>query len=152
MLDNDNIDDTVDSIINQIKSQGHNLRNVEKKYPTLDKEGLEKFVIDNASIVITDSVEMVQALKNEVLAGADGKTVEAVSELVKAVTGAIDALSKLKLSDDKIKGQREIKQMEIEARQHDPSVNPNVLTFSREEVLKRMITMKNTSSDTIVDV
>lgn len=132
------IDRDVDSIIAQIKNQGKSLKNVEKEKPELRKEDLEKFIIDNAASVVSDSIEMVQSLKLDVMAGGDSKMVEATAELVKAVTGAIDALSKLKLSEDKIKGQKEIKQMDIDNKKISDDEKPNGLFISREEIISKL--------------
>ena len=84
MSDNDDLDRDVDNIISQIKNQGKTLKKVEREKPNLQKEDLEKFVIDNASLIIDDSIEMIQALKIDVIAGADPKMVESISELLKA--------------------------------------------------------------------
>lgn len=130
----------VNDIVSQIKNQSKSLKKVDKVYPELKKEDLEQFVIDNASKVIVDSVDMIQELKDDVVASGDGKTIEAVSELVKAVTGAIDALSKLKLSDDRIKAQKEIKEMDIASRQIEDKNSPLSIgiSISREELLKHL--------------
>jgi uncharacterized protein Yka (UPF0111/DUF47 family) len=149
----DEIDRDVDSIISQIKNQGKSLKNVEREKPELKKEDLEKFIIDNAASVVADSIEMVQSLKLDVMAGGDSKMVEATAELVKAVTGAIDALSKLKLSDDKIKGQKEIKQMEIESKNIDgPTGGQSGLFISREDLIKNLLNKTDEIASNIVDV
>lgn len=149
----DEIDRDVDSIISQIKNQGKSLKNVEREKPELKKEDLEKFIIDNAASVVADSIEMVQSLKLDVMAGGDSKMVEATAELVKAVTGAIDALSKLKLSDDKIKGQKEIKQMEIESKAIDgPTGGQSGLFISREDLIKNLLNKKEELPSDIVDI
>lgn len=144
----DEIDRDVDSIISQIKNQGKSLKTIEKDKPELTKEDLEKFIIDNAASVVSDSIEMVQSLKIDVMSGGDSKMVEATAELVKAVTGAIDALSKLKLSEDKIKGQKEIKQMEIESRKNESSEQESGLFISREDVVKHLLNKKATEKIT----
>jgi uncharacterized protein Yka (UPF0111/DUF47 family) len=136
----DELDRDVDSIIFQIKNQGKSIKNIEKERPELKKEDLEKFIIDNAASVVADSIEMVQGLKTDVLAGGDAKMVEATAELVKAVTGALDALSKLKLSDDKLKGQKELKQMEIDSKISDSPLNgKSGLFISREDLIKNLL-------------
>jgi hypothetical protein len=87
----------------------------------------------------------------EVLAGADSKLIESVSELVKATTSAIDALSKLKISEDKIKAQKEITQMNIQAkiiRDEEENSTPK-LTFTRNDIIK-LLNQKEESP--VVDV
>lgn len=141
----DELDHDVDSIIAQIKNQGKSIKNVEKERPELKKEDLEKFVIDNAASVVVDSIEMIQSLKMDVMAGGDSKMVEATAELVKAVTGAIDALSKLKLNDDKLRGQKELKQMDIESKTiGDSSISQSGIFLSREEVIKNLFRRDDT--------
>jgi hypothetical protein len=147
------LDRDVDSIISQIKNQGRSLKRVEVEKPELKKEDLEKFIIDNAASVVADSIEMVQSLKTDVMAGGDPKMVEATAELVKAITGAIDSLSKLKLSDDKLKGQKEIKQMDIEAKTLENTSQQSGLFISREDLIKNLLNRKEeTSPENIVDV
>ena len=135
----DELDRDVDNIIFQIKNQGKNLKTVQRDRPELQKEDLERFVIDNASTVVMDSIEMVQSLKMDVMAGGDSKMVEAVSELVKATTAAIEALSKLKMSDDKLKGQKELKQMDIDSKtSDDENITSSGIYISRQELLNKL--------------
>lgn len=139
MEDDEDLDRDVDSIIAQIKNQGKSIKNVEKARPELNKEDLEKFIIDNAASVVADSIEMIQSLKLDVMAGGDSRMVESTAELVKAVTGAIDALSKLKLSDDKIKAQKEIKKMDIDAKGEAQLLGNQAGVFlSREEIIRNL--------------
>jgi hypothetical protein len=139
MDEEEDLDRDVDSIIAQIKNQGKTIKNVEKERPELNKEDLEKFIIDNAASVVADSIEMIQSLKIDVMAGKDSRIVESTAELVKAVTGAIDALSKLKLSDDKIKAQKDIKKMDIDAKGDQLALGNQAGVFlSREEIIKNL--------------
>lgn len=153
----DEIEQDVDSIIAQIKNQGKSLKKAEREKTELRKEDLEKFIIDNAASVVSDSIDMIQSIKGDVLAGADSKTIEAAAELVKAVTGAIDSLSKLKLSDDKLIGQKELKKMEIDAKVENLQNNQQGLFISREEIFKRLfdekkLENKTEETDGVIDV
>jgi len=140
MDEEEELERDVDNIISQIKNQSKSLKVIEKERPELKKEDLEAFIIKNASEVVMDSIEMVQSLKLEVMAGADSKMIESVSELVKATTAAIDSLSKLKLAEDKIKSQKELKQMDIEAKTSEGTTESSGLFISREELLKHILT------------
>ena len=136
--DDDFLNAEVDDIISQIKNQSKIVNQLPKEQPNLKKEDLEEFVITNAGKVVNHSLEMVENLKLEVLTGADSKLIESVSELVKATTSAIDALSKLKISEDKIKAQKEITQMNIQAkiiRDEEENSTPK-LTFTRNDIIK----------------
>ena len=140
MNDEDDLDRDVDNIIFQIKNQGKILKDVEKEKPDLQKEDLEKFVIDNAASVVSDSIDMIQSLKADVMAGGDSRMIEATAELVKAVTGAIESLSKLKLADDKLKSQKELKQMDINSKTTEAITGgQSGLFISREDLIKQLL-------------
>jgi replicative DNA helicase len=149
--DDDFLNAEVDDIISQIKNQSKIVNQLPKNKPDLKKEDLEEFVITNAGKVVNHSLEMVENLKLEVLAGADSKLIESVSELVKATTSAIDALSKLKISEDKIKAQKEITQMNIQAKiiRDEEESNTPKLSFTRNDILK-LLNQKDESL--VVDV
>ncbi len=141
----DELDRDVDSIIFQIKNQGKSLKTVEKDKPELKKEDIETFILENASAIVLDSVEMVQSLKQDVMAGGDSKMVESISELVKATTAALETLSRMKMSDDKLKGQKELKQMDIDAKLiAGESSETSGIFLSREELLKHLFVKKDT--------
>lgn len=136
--DDNSLDDEVEDIISQIKNQSKNLKRPELVVPDLTKEGLEEFVIKNAGKVVNHSLEMMEQLKREVMAGADSKMIESVSELVKATTSAIDSLTKLKIAEDKNKNQKEITQMNIDAKisKNDEDDGTPKLSFTRNDILK----------------
>ena len=149
--DDDFLNAEVDDIISQIKNQSKIVNKLPKEQPNLKKEDLEEFIITNAGKVVNHSLEMVENLKLEVLAGADSKLIESVSELVKATTSAIDALSKLKISEDKINAQKEITQMNIQAKiiRDEEENNTPKLTFTRNDIIK-LLNQKEESP--VVDV
>lgn len=139
----DALDKDVDDIISQLKNRKNIFATVEKENPNLSKEDVEKFVIDNAATVISDCVGMLQELRETVRGEADFKLVMSIAELAKATTSAIDALSKLKLSDDKIKAQKEIKQMDINAKSSAiEEKRDDALYLSREDLIKSLRSYK----------
>jgi hypothetical protein len=148
--DDDFLNDEVEDIISQIKNQSKNLKKPAQNQPDLKKEDLENFVIVNAGKVVNHSLEMVENLKTEVLAGADSKLIESVSELVKATTSAIDALSKLKIAEDKLKSQKEITQMNIDAKiSKENEDDSSKLTFTRNDIIKLL---EKKEEPTVVDI
>ena len=144
---NDDLDQDVDNIIFQLKNQSKEIKNVQKIRPELTKDGIEKFILDNASDVITGTVEMINSLSHDVQQSADPEMIESVSSLIKSFTSAVDTLAKLKLSDDKIKGQRELKQMDIESKiiSTDENSKTQGLHLSREELISLMFDRKTST-------
>lgn len=151
MNDDEELDIEVDNIINQIKNQSKSLKNVSKERPELKKEDLEAFILANASTIVLDSVEMIQSLKMDVMAGGDAKMVESAAELVKATTAAVDSLARMKMSDDKIKSQKELKKMDIDSKSPEVIGNTSGLFISREDLLKHLLgnKKKNVEEPTI---
>lgn len=151
MNEDEELDLEVDNIIFQIKNQSKSLKKVEKERPELRKEDLETFVLANASAIVLDSIEMIQSLKTDVMAGGDPKMVESVSELVKATTSALDSLSRLKMADDKIKSQKELKIMDIDSKSPELLGNSPGIFISREEAFRLFLdkNKKNIEEPTI---
>ncbi len=145
--EDDFLNEEVDDIISQIRNQGKLLKKPEAVAPDLSKEDLEGFIIKNAGKVVNNSLEMMERMKIEVLAGADAKMIESVSELVKATTSAIDSLAKLKISEDKIKAQKEITQMNIDAKVSKEEDDTPKLTFTRNDILKMLDNKEPTTVD-----
>jgi hypothetical protein len=141
MSEYDDLDQDVDDIINQIKSKSNKLQTISKDRPELNKEDIEKFIIDNASEVVADCVDMIQSVKLDVQAGGDSRLISSAAELVGAFTSAIDTLSKLKLSDDKLKTQKELKEMDIKIKLENTSNNSGIY-LNREEVIKHLLNYK----------
>jgi hypothetical protein len=139
------IDKDVDSIISQLKDRNKSMKKAAREMTTLNKEDIEKFIIDNAAAVVTHSLEMIEDMKDITIAGGESEAIEAMAELVKATTGAIDSLSKLKLADDKIKAQKQLKEMDINSKKiGDSGVGASGIYISREELIKELV---KTSSD-----
>ena len=141
----DEIDAEVEDIISQIKNQSKLLKKAETEKIPLKKEDMEEFILKNASAIVQDAVELVGELKTDILAGADSRLIESYSELVRAATSAIDSLTKLKLSDDKIKAQKEITQMNIDSKQtsDDEVDGKRGFLLSREEVIAALMNKKD---------
>jgi len=138
-----NPDNDVDNIINQLKKQGGILKKVEKNKDKskLSEEELKGFIIDSAQDVVEGCKDMLCELQDALKCDPSPSMVESYSCLVNAFTGAIDTLSKLKLSDDRIKAQKEIKQMDIDHKNSSAEKNllentPSGIFLSREDALK----------------
>jgi len=145
----DKVDNDVDNIISQLKSQTKSFQpSAIKEKVTLEKKDIEEFILNNASSVVTGCVDMLQTLTEEVRDGADARMIESIAELAKAATSAIDALSKLKLSDDKIKGQKEIKQMDLDAKSTEnlPNNNGSGIYLNREDLIKHLVSYKESKA------
>jgi hypothetical protein len=149
--DDEELDNEVNDIISQIKNQSKNIKQAEKEKIPLNKEDISDFIIQNAANIVGTGVEIVEELKREILAGADSKLIESYSELIRACNSGVDILLKFKIAEDKNKNQREIAQMNIDAKitKNEEDENTPKLTFTRNDILKLL---EKKEEPTVVDI
>lgn len=106
----------------------------------LKEEDLKQFILNNSGRVVRDSIQMINNIKGKANSVATAEALEGVASVIKAGTSAIESLQKIQLQNDKIIAQKEIKQMDIEAKKmlkHD-SDDGKVLKVTREEAIKAL--------------
>lgn len=149
MFDDDDYDleGRANDIISQIKNQGKTLKKVERQaeeHPELNKEDVDKFILEQASNVIRDSASVISELKDNLLIGATANDAIAFAEVLKSFTSAVEILNKRQIADDKNKTQKEIKTMDIESKKEIAEEdNTNRLMLSQNEIIKHMLTLGN---------
>ena len=149
--DDEELDNEVNDIISQIKNQSKNFKKEETEIPELNRENLEELLLKTASKVIAHSVEVMEKMKDDVIASADSKMLEAYSAHTKSTTSALETLLKFKNAEDKIKAQKEIAQMNIDAKvtKNEEDENTPKLTFTRNDILKLL---EKKEEPTVLDV
>lgn len=147
--DDEELDNEVNDIISQIKNQSKNFKKEETEIPELNRENLEELLLKTASKVIAHSVEVMEKMKDDVIASADSKMLEAYSAHTKSTTSALETLLKFKNAEDKIKAQKEITQMNIDAKvtKNEEDENAPKLTFTRNDILKLLEKKKDDDDD-----
>lgn len=138
-------------IIAQLKDIPKEAKNIanKKDIEPLEKEKVEQFIIDNSSKLIQDSMEMIDNMKEVVFHVPDADNISSLAELIKASTGAIEALNKLVTQDKKSLTQLQVKQLDIQSKQLlQDKEQENKLKISREEVLKKLLTGDIIENDT----
>jgi hypothetical protein len=147
------IEKDIDNIISQLKNSNYSMKKVEKEQPNLTHEEVDDFILKQASQVISDASQAISDIKDTVSRGGTANDIIAFSELIKAFSSAVDILGKRKIADNKNKTQKEIKQMDIDAKADSGESNPDGiarLELTREEVFKLILSNKN--PDKIIDV
>ncbi len=119
----------------------------------LDKEDLEKFILNNAGKLIKQSVEIVGDVKQYVETAPEHRDVVSLAELIKASSSAIESLSKVLVQDKRDKTQRDVKQMDIQGKKEllQGEFNAKVM-LSRDDVMKELMKDVNKVQDDIVDI
>lgn len=106
----------------------------------LEKNEVEDFVIQQSARLIKETNELILSMKDYIAHSPESKEILAISELIKASTGAIDTLNKINLAEKKDKTVKEIKLMDIASKKELKSTeNENRITFTREEILKQLM-------------
>lgn len=106
----------------------------------LDREDLEQFILNNQSTLIKDSVDVLQIMKQYVASAPNAEDIGSFAELLKATSTAIDNLTKLHTSNQRVDTQVKLKTMDIEAKKEINNDNNMMkLVGTREEIFKKML-------------
>lgn len=133
-------------IIEQLKNIPKEAKQVTAKpqMEPLEKEEVEQFIIDKSSKLISDSMEMIENMKEVVFHVPDADNVSSLAELIKASTSAIETLNKLVTQDKKSQTQIQVKQLDIQSKKMlQDSEQDHKLKLSREDILKNLIDGKD---------
>jgi hypothetical protein len=140
--DDNSLDDNIDSLIDQLKGSNAMSNELTKKAEDfhLDKSELEQFILDNQGALIRDSVDIVQLMKQYVASAPNAEDIGSFAELLKATSTAIDNLAKLQITKQRTDSQKEIKQMDIDAKKNINDDNNRMkLIGTREEIFNRLV-------------
>ena len=142
-VDDDNsLDDNIDSLIDQLKGSNAMSNELTKKADDfhLDRDELEQFILDNQGALIRDSVDIIQLMKQYVASAPNAEDISSFAELLKATSTAIDNLAKLQITKQRTDSQKEIKQMDIDAKKNlNDDNNRMQLIGTREEIFNRLV-------------
>jgi hypothetical protein len=149
--DDEELDNEVNDIISQIRNQSKNFEEAKIETPDLNKDSLEKILLDNAAKVVAYSVHVMEQMTSQVTSANDAELLTAFSSHTKATTSALETLLKFKNAEDKIKAQKEIAQMNIDAKisKGDDDDGTPKLTFTRNDILKLL---EKKEEPTVLDV
>lgn len=140
MDDNSELDNTVNSLLNQLKTVPTVAKKAkETSSDNISRENLEKFVVQYASRLVENATESVEYIKDNVQAAPTAEDVVSLSELIKSTAGAIEILNKIVINKEKLENSVKIKEMDVNNKREELEVKTNVFLASREDVLKQLI-------------
>lgn len=144
MSEDEELEKDVDSILDQLKQQSKSLKEAKKNPPpTLKKEDMEQFIIDKASEIVHGCVDVIGVIQDEIRCAPDPKLIESGATFINAFTSALDALSKLEINSQKIKAQKEMKEMDISVKLlANEETESKGVYISREELIKGLLDHK----------
>ena len=135
------VDIVVDDLLSQLKGASVARKELEKDEFNLDKEELEKFLLNYSGKLIKGTVDYVEEVKQFITSAPDSKDVDALSKLVGASASAIESLNKILLQDKANEAKIQVKQMDIESKKElqDKNSERLGLSINGEELLKQLI-------------
>ena len=134
-------DINIDSLVNQLKDS----TTVSNKIQTnqnlpVGKDDIEDFVIQNSSKLITQSLEVMESVKDYIMASGDPDSISSLADLINASSKSIESLNKLVVQNKRTATTLLAKKMDAEAKYAiEEKKNENVLVSTREEVFKRIL-------------
>jgi|TARA_B110000495_G_scaffold155235_1_gene138531 hypothetical protein len=153
-MSEDNIDDDafegVNDLIEQLQGGTGEISDIVEasEKVNLSRDDLEEFILENQATLIKDSVDVLQIMKQYVAAAPNAEDVESFAELLRATSTAIDNLTKLHTSNQRVDTQVKVKQMDIDAKKiNNDNNNKTMLIGTREEIFKKML-----SDSSVIDI
>lgn len=133
-------DEDIKSLVDQLKESSKLAKNIDKPEFVLNKEDLEQFILNNTGKLINDSMETIDNIKEYIISAPEPEDVHSLAELYKASTGAIEALNKVLLQQQKSSTQIAVKTMDIQSKQAlAESKDKDKITFTRDEIFDQLI-------------
>lgn len=144
------IDDAVDDILSQIKDHKTTTTEIKKVEEEFDPEKLEAFILNKTSALVNTSIDMVEDVKDYISSAPENRDVASLAELIRASTGAIDTLNKLHASKEGNKVKKELKQIDVEAKERmNIADNQTKVLLSRDDIMKALM---DEEGENVVDV
>ena len=145
-------DPKVDELISQLQDmsvvnddEATNQAEQSQDNQPLSPEELEAFVIQNSSQLVNRSLNAIDQIKDVITASGDPDSISALSELIRASSGALEGLNKLVVQNKRTDTTLTAKKMDAQAKYAiEEKKNENALLASRDEMFKLL--MKNANA------
>ena len=152
MDEDQELDNTVNSILHQLKDTTTLAKKVEKVPDQVNKEALENFVIQYASRLIENATESVEYIKDSVQAAPTSNDVISLAELIKSTSSALEVLNRIVVNNKKTEAAINIKRMDVESKREELDVKVNAgLIASREEIMNNLFKKAKDIEATIIE-
>jgi malonyl CoA-acyl carrier protein transacylase len=141
-MSKDNSDQNIKSLVDQLKESTIVNNNIANKTEELglQPEDVEQFVIKNSGHLVQQSLEVMDNVKDYIMASGDPDSISALSDLINASSKAIESLNKLVVQNKRSATTLASKSMDIEAKYTiEDTRNKNALIGTREDIFKKVL-------------
>lgn len=129
--------DEINGLINELNNTVNQSKVCAAELDPLKKENMEKFVIESAGKLITDSLETISFVKQSVTTAIVPEEIDAFAGLINATSAALETLNKIIVVDKKAATILKAKEIEVASREKmKESANTGNTLLTREEVLR----------------
>lgn len=129
-----------DDLANTLKlSIGTINKKVKENYED-PNEDLEAFILKNSKELVINGIDAINEIKQTVLMNPQSDEVEALAEIFKGVSTAMNILKDIQITKIKLKNTKEIKQMDIDSKKELESNDDTLkgLRMTRDDVFKML--------------
>jgi hypothetical protein len=134
LLDSDDLKNSIKQTIGSINKK---VQENNENY----SEDLEKFILDSSKELVRSGIDAISEIKQTVLLNPQSDEVEALAEIFKGVSTAMNILKDIQITKMKSKSSKEIKEMELKNKKELEKNEkvPTGLLMTRDEVFKMLI-------------
>ena len=139
-------DPELDSLVDQLKDVTKDNNTIANQRDQLIEdlattpEDVEAFVIRNSSKLVQRSVQAIDEVKDYIMASGDPDSISALSELIRASSGAIESLNKIVIQNKKSETTLTAKTMDVTAKYAiEEKRNDGAIIGTRDEVFKKLL-------------
>lgn len=138
--DND-IDVNIDSLVDQLRdntSVNNQIQSTDEMY--LERDKVEDFVIQNSGKLIKQSIEVMDNVKDYIMASGDPDSISSLADLINASSRSIESLNKIVIQNKRSATTLTVKEMDIKSKTElEDQRNENALIGTREEVFQKIL-------------
>lgn len=135
------LDNNIDSLVDQLKN--NNIVNSEiqsNEELSLEKDQIEDFVVKNSGKLINQSLEVLDNVKDYIMASGDPDSISALSDLINASSKSIETLNKIVIQNKRSATTLTTKKMDVDAKYAiEEEKSTKGFVGSREEVFKKIL-------------
>ena len=143
MSEDTDLDSNIDSLVNQLKDNNtvnNQLQTNQVDLPSVDKDNIEEFVIENSGKLINQSLEVMTNVKDYIMASGDPDSISSLADLINASSKSLETLNKIVIQNKRSETTLVAKKMDVDSKQViEEKRNENALIASRDEVFKKIL-------------
>lgn len=141
MSNNNDSDLNIDSLVDQLKDTTCVNNEIQSKNELkLEKENIEDFVIENSGKLIKQSLDVLDNVKDYIMASGDPDSISSLADLINASSKSIESLNKIVIQNKRSATTLTAKQMDNQAKYAiEEKRNEHAFVGSRDEVFKKIL-------------